>query len=74
MTLEIVTLNEKGQLTIPARIRRTRGLQGGMRLGLVEIGKRIELVGIPEDPIGALKGLGSKLPSIEEIESEADEE
>jgi AbrB family looped-hinge helix DNA binding protein len=72
--MDILILNEKGQVTIPARIRRARGLRGGMRVGLVEIGGRIELVGIPEDPIKALGGLGSKLPSIEEIESEADDE
>ena len=72
MKLEIVTLNEKGQVTIPARIRKNRGLRKGMRVALVEIGERIELVAIPEDPIQGLVGLGSKLPSIEEIEAEAD--
>jgi len=65
-------LNEKGQVTIPARIRKNRGLRRGMRVALVEIGERIELVTIPEDPIQGLIGLGSKLPSIEEIEAEAD--
>jgi len=72
--MDILILDGKGQVTIPARIPRARGLRGGMRVGLAEIGGRIELVGIPEDPIKALQGLGSKLPSIEEIESEADDE
>jgi AbrB family looped-hinge helix DNA binding protein len=72
--LEIVILNQKGQVTIPARIRKTRGFRGGMRVGLVEIGTRIELMRIPDDPIEGLAGLGSKLPSLEEIESEADVE
>jgi len=70
--MEIVTLNEKGQVTIPARIRKNRGMTKGMRVALVEIGERIELVAIPKDPIQGLVGLGSKLPSIEEIEAEAD--
>jgi len=68
------TLNEKGQVTIPARIRRNKGLKKGMRLAVVEIGERIELVPLPDDPIGALMGLGQQLPAIEEIEAEADME
>ena len=42
--METVTLNEKGQVTIPARIRKARGLRKGVRLAIVEIGDRIELV------------------------------
>jgi len=72
--VEIVTLNRKGQLTIPARIRKNRGLREGMRVALIEIGNRIELVAMPEDPVQGLIGLGEKLPSIEEIEAEADVE
>ena len=72
--MEIVTLNRKGQLTIPARIRKNRGLREGMRVALIEIGNRIELVAMPEDPVQGLIGLGEKLPSIEEIEAEADVE
>lgn len=70
--MEIVTLNEKGQVTIPARIRKSRGLNKGMRVALIEIGERLELIAMPEDPIQELIGLGKKLPSIEEIEAEAD--
>jgi AbrB family looped-hinge helix DNA binding protein len=72
--MEIVTLNEKGQVTIPARIRRSRGLRQGMRVALIEVGERLELVSMPEDPVRELIGLGEKLPSIEEIEAEADAE
>ena len=70
--MEIVTLNEKGQVTIPAKIRKKRGLRKGMRLALMEVGERVELVVLPEDPIQGLIGLGKKLPSVEEIEAEAD--
>ena len=72
--MEIVILNEKGQVTIPAKIRKSRGLRKGMRVALIEVGERVELVPLPEDPIQALIGLGKKLPSIEEIEAEADVE
>jgi len=72
--MEIVTLNEKGQLTIPAGIRKSRGLKKGMRVALIEIGERLELVAMPEDPVQELVGLGKRLPSIEEIEAEADVE
>ena len=70
--MEIVTLNEKGQVTIPARIRKNRGLRQGMRVALIEVGDRLELVPMPEDPVQELIGLGEKLPSIEEIEAESD--
>ncbi len=67
-------MNEKGQVTIPARIRRDRCLRKGMRVALIEVGNRLELIPMPEDPIQELVGLGKKLPSIEEIEAEADVE
>lgn len=72
--METVTLNEKGQVTIPARIRKEKGLSKGARIAIVEIGKRIELVPIPEDTVQALIGLGDQLPAIEEMEAEADKE
>jgi len=72
--VEIVILNKKGQVTIPARIRKNRGLKNGMQVALIEVGERLELVALPEDPIQGLVGLGKKLPSIEEIEAEADVE
>ena len=72
--MEILTLNGKGQVTIPAKIRKRRDFQEGSRVGLVEIGERIELIGLPEDPILGLRGLGSRLLSIEDIETEADRE
>ena len=70
--MEVVTLTSKGQVTIPARIRRRKGLKKGMRVALVEIGERVELVALPGDPVQALIGLGKKLPAIDEIEAEAD--
>jgi len=72
--METVTLNEKGQVTIPARIRKDRGLTKGARIAIVEVGERIELVPIPENTIQALVGLGENLPSLEEMEAEADRE
>ena len=67
-------LNEKGQVTIPARIRKERGLTKGSRIAIIEIGRRIELVPLPKNTVQALIGLGEKLPAIEEIEAEADKE
>ena len=72
--METVTLNEKGQVTIPARIRKDKGLKKGARIAIVEVGERIELVPIPENTILALVGLGEKLPTLEEMEAEADRE
>ncbi|MBS7630966.1 hypothetical protein KEJ47_05245 [Candidatus Bathyarchaeota archaeon] len=61
-------------MTIPARIRRVRGFKKGTRIAIIEIGERIELIPMPEDPIKGLVGLGEHLPPIEEIEAEADKE
>jgi AbrB family looped-hinge helix DNA binding protein len=72
--MEIATLNEKGQVTIPAGIRKSRGLRKGTRVALIEVGERLELIALPEDPIKGLIGLGKELPSIEEVEAEADTE
>ena len=72
--MEIVTLNEKGQVTIPLKIRKGKGLKKGTKVALIEIGDRIELVAMPEDLVQGLTGLGKKLPSLEEIEAEADVE
>jgi len=43
-----------------------------MRVALIEIGERLDLVAMPEDPIRELIGMGKTLPSLEEIEAEAD--
>lgn len=48
--MEIMTLNEKGQVTIPARIRKNKGLRKGTSVALIEIGERLELIVMPEDP------------------------
>jgi len=61
-------------VTIPVKIRKSRGLRKGMRVALIEVGERVELVALPEDPIQGLIGLGKRLPGIEEIEAEADVE
>jgi len=72
--MEIVTMNEKGQVTIPLKIRKSKGLKKGMKVALIEIGERIELVAMPEDLVQGMTGLGKKLPSIEDIEAEVDVE
>jgi len=72
--MEIVTMNEKGQVTIPLKIRKSKGLKKGMKVALIEIGERIELVAMPEDLVQGMTGLGKKLPSIEDIEAEVDAE
>jgi len=57
-----VTLNENGQVTIPAKILKEGGLTKGTRIAVMEIGKRIMLVPLPKDTLQALIGLGEKLP------------
>jgi len=57
-----VTLNENGQVTIPAKILKEGGLTKGTRIAIMEIGKRIILVPLPKDTLQALIGLEKSSP------------
>ncbi len=51
-----VTLSSKGQLVIPAAIRKRRHLKPGTKVKFVDTGTAILLVPIPKDPFTAARG------------------
>ena len=56
-----VTLSSRGQLVVPAEIRKNRHLKPGTKIRFVDTGSAIILVPIPKDPFkaafGSLKGI-----------------
>ena len=52
-----VTVSTKGQVVLPAEIRRRYGIEPGTRLQVVDTGRHICLVPAHEDPIRAARGM-----------------
>ena len=52
------TLNvlNKGQIVIPADIRRRYGIKPGMAVEIREVGDHLEIYPLPPDPIAAFRG------------------
>ncbi len=67
--MSIVELDEKGRITIPKRMRR---ILGGRKVLLVNLGDRIEIVPIPEDPFEILEGSLNTKRSFKELRREAE--
>ena len=53
----VVRVSSKGQIVLPASVRKRFGIETGDELVLVEWGNAIHLVPKIEDPIKALKGI-----------------
>lgn len=51
-----VTLSSRGQLVIPAPIRKRRHLKAGTKVECVDTGTAILLVPLPKDPFAAARG------------------
>ena len=47
---------EKGQVVIPAALRRKYGIEKGMKIQWIDTGSGIKLLPIPKDPIAMLRG------------------
>ena len=62
--METVQVLGKGQLVIPARLRRKYDLATGSRLEVRECGGHIELHPLPADPIAAFMGSLPATPSL----------
>jgi AbrB family looped-hinge helix DNA binding protein len=51
-------VTERGQVSIPAEIRRKLGITARTSLEWVLEGNAVRVIPIPDDPIGALRGAG----------------
>jgi AbrB family looped-hinge helix DNA binding protein len=67
MTSESSTITSKGQLVIPAKLRRKHGLRKGTRIAFVEDGTRLILQPITREFLRSLRGSLKGEPSLLEI-------
>jgi len=65
----VITVSAKGQIVIPAELRKKHNIKRGDRFELQEIGNRLVLVPLPEKPFvrlyGTLKGKTSLTRSLQ---------
>jgi len=62
-----VTVSSKGQIVLPAEIRRKYGLSAGTRLQLVDLGGHISLVPAMDDAVGDAFGMLEDGPSTADL-------
>jgi AbrB family looped-hinge helix DNA binding protein len=62
--MERIRVSGKGQVIIPAHIRRKYGIRPGMEIGIFEYEDLFYIVPLPEDPIGEAMGCLPKGPSL----------
>ena len=57
----IITVSTKGQIVIPAEIRKQHGIEPGTRLVVADMGDHLVLLPAHEDPIAYARGLFGRL-------------
>lgn len=58
----IVTVSSKGQIVLPAELRRKYDIQAGSRLAIVDMAGAIYLVPVSDDPLSELCGMFKDTP------------
>ena len=66
--MSVVELDDKGRITIPKRMRRALG----RKVLLIDVGDRIEIIPVPEDPFEVLKGSFNIKKPFKELRREAE--
>ncbi len=56
MTRLTTTVTRRGQIVVPASIRRRHNIQPGDQLVWIDDGESIKVISVPQDPIRALRG------------------
>ncbi len=59
-----VKVSAKGWIVIPQALRARYGLKKGARVQVVDYGGVLALVPVPDDPVGALRGMLAEGPSL----------
>ena len=72
--MPVAKLSSKGQIVIPANIRKKYGLGPNSKVEIFDLDGQIVLCPIPEDPIEAAHGFLSSERSVSEMLKEAREE
>ena len=67
-------VSARGQIAIPARIRKAHNLRKDSRIEWIDEGARIILIPLPDDPINALRGAYRGLLSTEDLLKEREQE
>lgn len=62
--MERVKVSAKGQVVIPAHIRKKYGVLPGTEVGIFEYDNLFYIVPLPEDPTGEARGCSPKEPSL----------
>ena len=52
------TLTKRGQIVLPAEIRKKHNFKDGDKFVWIDDGNTIKLIPIPDDPLAALRGRG----------------
>lgn len=60
------TVSTKGWVVIPKDLRDKLGIKRGSQVQIVEYGRVLALVPLPDDPVQALQGLLAEGPSLTE--------
>jgi AbrB family looped-hinge helix DNA binding protein len=72
--VSVVQLSEKGQIVIPANMRKKYNLKPKAKMEIIDVNDQIILCPIPEDPIEAAEGFLKSKKSVLEMLKEAREE
>lgn len=68
------TVSEKGSIVIPQEIREKYGIRPASRVEVLDIGGRVMILPIPDDPIRAARGMlrfkGSTLKTLQAFRRE----
>jgi AbrB family looped-hinge helix DNA binding protein len=62
--MNIVKTSSKGQIVIPAEIRKKLGIKPGQKVALTLVEDKAVIEALPEDPIKALRGVLKGKPSM----------
>lgn len=62
--MNIVKTSSKGQIVIPAEIRKKLGIKPGQKVALTLVEDKAVIEPLPEDPIKALRGIVKGKPSM----------